>query len=243
MSFWTDIRDFVEAPVVTVGNILATPFLAIGSIIDGQNVGDVIKTSVQRDVGGYLNSQLPSFAVARTEAGQGILKNKITDKLTFGYSSDVAGASLSAQKLESGSDLSRSETVELGRFGLKSGVGVGVGMGAAALGAGAGTVAPAYGAAQGVAAKNYFGAGASLIGGLGVGENLGGTGIDLSQIVGGLAPKTAKTSAPKKTLSGYPLSTQSGYDGGESGSGGVSILVIGGMAVAGFFILKKLRKI
>ncbi len=242
MSFWTDIRDLVSAPVVTVGNILATPFLAIGSIIDGQNVGDVIKTSVQRDVGGYLNSALPSFALARTDAGQGILRNKITDKLTFGYSTDVAGASESAKKLESGSDLSRGETVELGRFGLKSGVGVGVGIGAAALGAGAGTAAPVYGAAQGIASKNYFGAAAGLAGGLGIGEDLGGSGFDLSDVIGGLAPKAPKAGAPKRTVSGYPLSSQEGYEDAPYDSSG-TLLLIAGVGVVSFVILKKMGKI
>ena len=237
MSRGTVVGDAVRGAGDFVGgavNIVKAPFDIAKNVVKGDIKG--VGTTIKKNVGSIADAALPTGAAEfwRTDTGQNLLRNPTVDTLSLGYTGDAAGYFRGAGTLQKSGEISKEDLNSALRFGVKS--------------AAAGAIGHFYGAPTGQQALT-----GSVIGNRAAAGDIRGAigtfiGSDnpyfdspdwLGQIGDNLARQPSRTPSPYE--SGYPLSTDSGFFGPDSGGKIVGISMLGMVAIVGAIYLARKR--
>lgn len=244
MSWWTDIRDTITAPVRAGWEIVTAPFDIAASVVRGDNVFDIIKAQVSEIANPAISAVMPVVGLAGTDSGQKLLENPLLDKLTLGVSSDFKGYAHGLQTLSKDFEISKDDALSSLRLGVKAAVAVGTAGAAGALGIGANTALTGVGVIGGLARGDASGLAAAI----GIPEGV----LDAAETVNNYFPN--QPAAPPATVptpwnpapyvSEQP-SSQSGYglrapaSSPSSSSSATPVLLLGAAGVALLVLSRK----
>lgn len=134
MGFFSDVFDFIAAPIGAVVDIAMAPVNIAADIVSGKNVAGASLDRVKKSVGAgavLATGELGQFF--NTDKGQSFLKSDFLDKVSLGYSSDYAGSLKAAHSLQDSGEISTKDFQSTTKYFAKTGA-IALGYGAAAGG-------------------------------------------------------------------------------------------------------------
>lgn len=251
MSFWTDIRDTIEAPFKAVGGL-------VSDLASGKNVFDSVGQLGAKEFAAFMG---PTALLVDKTPLKVVLQK--ASPFTLGITGDIAKSSALAYDINTqGKTLGRAEAIDTAKYVGKDAaiIGAAVLTGGAVAGAapGLGTAGAITGGFAGAKAVSSFantGDPTSLI--QGATGLLSGGGLSLpdgfSDAFGTAKNFYDEANAAKQdaediyskfarnapvAVSGYS-SNQSGYASGSPGGGNTSLYIMAGLGMAAFILMRR----